>query len=147
MTLALQLAGGTELGEQARRSWDKLHYAVQNGDERKARSDLPPRISVQPGWTLPKALFRSVSRALLESRRLRFLYQGSADPEARWRLVDSWQLFFQDRWYLRGGDPAARSTRVFRLDRVQEHELTQETYQLPASQRGADQSVSAPRGL
>ncbi len=138
VTLATLLAGPSEVGKLARQGWNKLHYAVANGQERKARNDLPARVSARAAWQLPAALMKVISTALLESRRLRLLYQGFNDPEPRWRTVEPWQLFFQDRWYLRAWDPTSQGCRNFRAERMQECELTNETFELPASQRGTD---------
>jgi len=138
ITLALSQAGPNELGTLARRAWDKLHYAVVNGQERRSKADLPAMLSARSGWQMPAGLLRSLSHGLLESLRLRILYQGLSDSAARWRLIDPWQLFFQDHWYLLGWDPATRSTKTFRTERIQECQLTEETFIRPNHQTAAD---------
>lgn len=137
-TLLAELAGENDIGKIARRGWDKLHYVVQNGEERKTRSTLPVMLSAQAGWNLPAPILKALSQGLVEQRRLRLLYRGLADAEARWRLVDPWQLFFQGRWYLRAWDPATQLAKTFHTERIQECQVTSEAFQLPASLRSAD---------
>ena len=138
VTLAMQLVGTNEVGRLARQGWGKLHYAVANGKEKQAKADLPALMSSRTVWTLPTKLMKVLSVGLLECRRLRLFYQGLADVEPRWRLVEPWQLFFQDHWYLRAWDPASQSCKNFRTDRMHQCELTQETFTRPASQHGVD---------
>lgn len=135
LTLSTQMAGETSLGQLARQGWGKLHYAVHNGQERQARNDLPHQVSSKVGWELPVQVMETVSRALLAHRRLRLLYQGLKDSEPRWREVEPWMLFFQDRWYLHAWDPAAEATRNFRLERVHEMELLEPTFTPPPAHR------------
>jgi predicted DNA-binding transcriptional regulator YafY len=136
VTLAVSMVANTELGALARSGWDKLHYAVVNGKEKRSKTDLPALLSSSTGWNMPMKMVRSLSTALLESRRLRVSYQGLSDSQPRWRLIDPWQLFFQDRWYLRAWDPAAQMAKNFRTDRILECQLSEETFRLPDSQRG-----------
>lgn len=112
VTLATLLVGKSDVGELARQGWNKLHYAVANGQERKVKADLPTHVSAQTAWALPKAQLKVISTALLEGRRLRLYYQGYNDSAPRWRLIEPWQLFFQDRWYIGAYDPAGRAPRI-----------------------------------
>ncbi|MBS2039194.1 WYL domain-containing protein [bacterium] len=129
VTLALHQAGPSELGELARRGWDKLHYAVINGRERRSKADLPILLSSQSAARMPLPIISTLTTGLLDSRRIRLLYLGLSDRSARWRLVEPWQLFFQDQWYLSAWDPAAMSSKTFRADRICECELTHEVFQ------------------
>jgi predicted DNA-binding transcriptional regulator YafY len=136
-TLLTQLPGNSEVGKLARQGWDKLHYAVQNGNERRHKADLPTFLSVQAGWNLSTQMLRSLSEALVNSRRLKIHYQGLADADPRWRLVEPWQLFFQDHWYLRAWDPATKMAKTFRTERILDCQLTDEQFHLPSSQRSS----------
>lgn len=138
VTLATLLVGKSDVGELARQGWNKLHYAVANGQERRVKADLPTHVSAQTAWALPKGQLKLISTALLEGRRLRVNYQGYNDTVPRWRLIEPWQLFFQDRWYIRAYDPASQSTKNFRTERMRECQLTEEKFVLPNSQRGAN---------
>jgi predicted DNA-binding transcriptional regulator YafY len=132
VTLALHQAGQSDLGSLARQGWDKLHYAVVNGRERRSKADLPPLLSVRTSVQLPVGFLEALTTGLLDCRRVRLLYQGLSDPYERWRLVEPRQLFFQDQWYLSGWDPAARSQKTFRADRIKQCELTVESFQREA---------------
>lgn len=132
VTLALHQAGTSDLGLLARQGWDKLHYSVATGQERRSKSDLPPLLSVRSTAQLPLAVVGTLTAGLLDCRRLRLLYRGLSDETARWRLVDPWQLFFQDQWYLLAWDPAAKSSKTFRAQRIEKCEVTDETFQRPA---------------
>jgi len=133
VTMATLLAGKSQLGTLARQGWGKLHYAVLNGQERKAKNDLPRWISAQTSWELPAEFIKTISTALLDSRRLRFLYRGTKDQEPRWRSVEPWQLFFQDRWYLSAWEPESQLSKNFRTERMLELELCAETFERPHS--------------
>lgn len=110
----------------------------KTGTNVAAKQDLPVLLSAQAGWNLPTQLLRVLSEGLINSRRLRLNYRGLSDPEPRWRLVDPWQLFFQDHWYLRGWDPATATAKTFRTERILDSQLTDERFKLPDSQRGSD---------
>ena len=131
VTLATLLAGPKELGQTARRGWNKLHYAVANGRERRAKADLPLQVSAQTSWDLPTELLKALSTALLESRRVRLHYHSFKDPSPRWRVVEPVQLFFQDRWYLCAHDPENSIQKNFRIDRIRKFELLQEIFKRP----------------
>jgi len=136
LTLATSLAGKSQVGQLARQGWTKLHYAVANGQERKAKNDFPQRLSVRTEWNLPTEYLTTISMALLQSRRLRLLYQGFRDSAPRWRLIEPWHLFFQDRWYVHAWDPASQAIKNFRIERMQQLEILDETFLIPAAQRG-----------
>ena len=135
LTIATQLAGETSLGKLARQGWGKLHYVVHNGQERLARNDLPHLVSSRVSWELPADVMETISRSLLLRLCLRLFYLGVKDVQPRWREVEPWMLFFQDRWYLHAWDPAAQATRNFRLDRIQSMELLEQTFSPPPAHR------------
>ncbi|MBS2034627.1 WYL domain-containing protein [bacterium] len=132
VTLATLLAGPKDLGQLARRGWNKLHYAVLNGQELRAKSDLPLKVSTQTSWDLPGDLLKALSTALLDARRVRLFYHSFKDPEPRWRVIEPAQLFFQDRWYLCARDPQEGLHKNFRLERIREFELLKETFKRPS---------------
>jgi predicted DNA-binding transcriptional regulator YafY len=131
VTLALHQAGSSDLGLLARQGWDKLHYSVAAGQERRSKADLPPLLSVRSTAQLPLAVVGTLTTGLLDCRRVRILYRGLSDETARWRIVEPWQLFFQDQWYLLAWDPAAKSSKTFRAQRIEKCETTEETFVRP----------------
>ena len=134
VTLALHQAGTSDLGILARQGWDKLHYSVPTGQERRSKADLPPLLSVRSTAQLPLAVVGTLTAGMLDCRRIRILYRGLSDETARWRMVEPWQLFFQDQWYLLAWDPAAKSTKTFRAQRIEKCEATEETFKRPQNE-------------
>ena len=132
VTMATLLAGPKDFGQIARRGWSKLHYAVINGQEKRVKADLPLKVSAQTSWDLPADLLRTLSTALLDAKRLKLNYHSFKDPEPRWRVVEPAQLFFQDRWYLCARDPQDSLHKNFRVERIREFELTEQTFKRPA---------------
>jgi proteasome accessory factor C len=138
LTLTTSLAGNTDLGQLARQGWSKLHYTVLNGQERTARNDLPHLVSSRVTWDLPAAVMEAISQSLIRHRRLRMFYFGLKDSEPRWREVEPWMLFFQDRWYLHAWDPSAKATRNFRLDRIHAMSVLDDVFDPPPAHRLSD---------
>jgi predicted DNA-binding transcriptional regulator YafY len=138
LAMSVPLSDSFGLGEAARRGWDKLHYAVINGQEKRARNELPELLSAQFGWSLSAETMRTLSLALVEKRRLRVLYRNRDAVEAEWRLVEPRQMFFQDRWYVRVWDVDKQVIRNFRPDRIRDLELLTETFSIPQAEIGAD---------
>ena len=138
LSMTVPLSDSFGLGQAARRGWDKLHYAVVNGQERRAKNDLPAMLSVQFGWSLSAETMHILGLALVEKRCLRVLYRSREKLEAEWRLVEPRQMFFQSRWYLRVWDTEKQEIRNFRPDRIQDLELLPDTFQIPQSEIGVD---------
>jgi predicted DNA-binding transcriptional regulator YafY len=138
MTLAIQSAGDSEVGQRAKAAWTKLHYAVINGVEKHIQSDLPARLSSNAPQTLPIDQLTVICSALLDSKRLRLLYQGLNDTQPRWRTVEPRRQFFQDRWYLSCWDLETALLKNFRLDRISEIEETGESFVLDPKDRASD---------
>ncbi len=132
VTMATLLAGPRDFGAVARRGWSKLHYAVINGQEKRLKADLPLKVSAQTSWELPTDLLKTLSTALLDARQLRLNYHSFKDAEPRWRVVEPAQLFFQDRWYLCARDPQDSLHKNFRIERIREFELLEQTFKRPA---------------
>ena len=132
VTLATLLAGPKDLGQTARRGWSKLHYAVLNGREQRLKADLPVQVSVQTSWDLPQDLLKTLSTALLDACRVRLLYHSFKDAEPRWRVVEPAQLFFQDRWYLCARDPEDSLHKNFRIERILQYELLEQSFKRPS---------------
>jgi predicted DNA-binding transcriptional regulator YafY len=138
MTLAIQSAGDSEVGQRAKAAWTKLHYAVTNGVEKHIQSDLPSRLSSHSFDSLPIEQLTVICNALLDSKRLRLLYQGLNDTQPRWRTVEPRRQFFQDRWYLSCWDLETATIKTFRLDRISEIEETGESFVLDPKERAND---------
>jgi len=138
LTMTVALGDASGLGPIARRGWDKLNYAVVNGQERRAKNELPQMLSAQFGWSVSPQTMESLSKALVEKRRLRIFYRNRDAVKAKWRTIEPWQMFFQDRWYVRGFDCAKKEIRNFRPDRINRLQVLNESFEIPTSERKAD---------
>lgn len=138
LSMTVALGDGSGLGAVARRGWDKLNYAVINGQERRAKNELPQMLSAQFGWSVSAATMHALSRALVEKLKLRIQYRNRDALKAQWRVIEPWQMFFQERWYLRGMDCEKGEIRNFRPDRIQRLEVLKESFVIPTSERKAD---------
>ncbi|MBX3171109.1 MAG: WYL domain-containing protein [Candidatus Eremiobacteraeota bacterium] len=138
LTMTVALGDASGLGSIARRGWDKLNYAVINGQERRAKNELPQMLSAQFGWSVSPATMESLSKALVEKYRLRIFYRNRDALEPQWRLIEPWQMFFQDRWYVRGLDCQKKEIRNFRPDRINDLQVLNERFEIPTSERKAD---------
>lgn len=132
LSLCVPLGASSGMSTVARQAWDKLSYAVVNGQERNLKQELPGLLSSRLGWSGSASTMQALGMALVERRRLRLLYQGLQDEQALWRTVDPWQMFFQGNWYLRGLDVAKQAPRTFRPDRIQQIEVLTETFEPPS---------------
>lgn len=138
LTMTVALGDASGLGSIARKGWDKLNYAVLNGQERRAKNELPQMLSAQFGWSLSAVIMESLGRALVEKFRLRIHYRNREALEPQWRTIEPWQMFFQDRWYVRGFDCQKKEIRNFRPDRINDLEVLPERFEIPTSERKAD---------
>ena len=138
LAMTVPLSDSCGLGQAAKRGWDKLHYAVVNGQERRAKSELPELLSAQFGWSLSAETMQALLLALVEKRRLRVLYRNRTAVEAEWRVVEPRQMFFQERWYVRVFDTEKQEIRNFRPDRIHDLEILSENFQVPLCEIGLD---------
>lgn len=72
-------------------------------------------------------LGRELNSAIESGRRVRFTYWSYGRDAVEQRLVEPWRLMTQDgEWYLSGLDVAKQGARRFRLDRIDDLEITDE---------------------
>lgn len=70
---------------------------------------------------------RTLSAAVDAGRRVRFTYWSYGRDAVEQRLVEPWRLLSQDgEWYLSGLDVGKEGARRFRLDRIDDLEVTDE---------------------
>jgi proteasome accessory factor B len=78
------------------------------------------------------ALFETLSRALRDAVRVRFLYRKLRSTEAEERTVEPWHLAcVEQQWYLFGRDLARDGVRTFALTRMTDAEAQPDTFQRP----------------
>lgn len=110
------------------------HVAATLGDELPGLDDaleavrraagVPQGVRVAPEPAT--AHLGPLRRAVSEGRRVDLTYRGRADAGARRRQVDPWELVLhRGSWYLHGHDHDAEDLRTFRLDRVEDVEVTE----------------------
>ena len=91
-------------------------------------------VAIEPGpWvvtTSAEYLIRAAT-AIRTGRRVRFAYQSNAGAETH-RTIEPYAVQHTDgRWYLVGYCLAREALRTFRLDRVSDLEVCEETFQAP----------------
>ena len=70
--------------------------------------------------------------AVTEQHRVRLRYRGRADAVPRERVVDPWELLLhRGTWYLHAHDLHADDLRTFRLDRIDDVEVTDQPVTVP----------------
>ncbi len=98
-------------------------------------------LSVVPPATLPDGeLVSDLAGAVGEGMRVRLRYRSGRGQETR-RVVDPYAVLQREgRWHLFGHCHLRKDTRLFRVDRVLEAEVTQEVFEPPAE-------LGAPDGV
>lgn len=122
------LAGGMALSETGQappaleRAIDKLARVIVPDAEELLSVDLP----VEP------ELVDVLRRGATENRAVDMTYTSISRGETTKRLVEPWSVFSSlGNWYVSGYCHRAHGERVFRVDRIQEAELTDEPFDPP----------------
>jgi len=98
-------------------------------DQASGRSLPIERIRVLASGSrrLDQAVFRAVSSALLNRKRLRFRYRARSTDATTERVVSPQRLaHYRDNWYLDAWDHSRDALRSFALDRVREPQALEE---------------------
>ncbi len=116
-----------QLGGIGREAMRKLQGLMKGEKAEKAR-ELPRVVQVQPGeqheW-IPLLM-----SAVTQRRRVRFEYARGDVPT---RTLDPYTLFYQnERWYVQGFDHLRKDLRSFRLARMQQLEVLDQHFPMPA---------------
>lgn len=130
---AVEPLQGSPLEATLRDSFKRLSGALQ-GEVSFRWSDLDEAFSVKDSGVVPAdvRLFEKVSRAVLESRELRFEYRkidgGSWEPRSvrPFHLAD-----FDGGWYMIGHDEARKARRTFALQRMKAVKVKKTTFLRP----------------
>ncbi|MHC2584214.1 helix-turn-helix transcriptional regulator [Bradyrhizobium diazoefficiens] len=116
----------------------KIRAAMRHGRRRATETDVEAllraeRIAVQAGPrpTEDPAILMILRRALLEMKRLRFVYHGGSKPGAS-REVVPYGIIFGRMNYLIGADAGATKPKHWRLDRIERLECLDEAATPPA---------------
>jgi len=101
--------------------------ALQVGADSVVRTDAVALLETPTG-------LERLDEGVRRGRRVRFSHQG------RRRRLDPWAIVFRwGRWYVTGFDPDRQATRTFRVDRLQDVEVTDEPREVaPTEGRAAD---------
>jgi predicted DNA-binding transcriptional regulator YafY len=85
-----------------------------------------------PGLDALAALLEHLRGAIRESHRVQLLYQAASRPNPETRQLDPYALAFRwGWWYVVGFCHTRHALRTFRLDRIQELTVLQQTFQAP----------------
>lgn len=97
-----------------------------------ARRTLVTTGLVHPGLDSLAATLESLRSAIRESQRVQMRYQGASRPNPETRQVDPYALAFRwGWWYVVGYCHTRRELRTFRLDRIQELTVLEQSFQPP----------------
>ena len=127
--------------------WGRLYQESAQGALAKLENVLPDEQRDEIAWaqrTLiatgmhradPSALaplLEKLRRAARENHRVKMLYQSTTSAEAMERQVDPYALVHRSGWwYLVGYCHLRGAPRTFRVDRIQNLELSSQTFQMP----------------
>lgn len=84
--------------------------------------------------TAPTGLFDKLQRAVADHHRIQIEYHTYSHDTLSVRVVDPWRVqLLNGHWYLQGHCHSAEDTRKFRLDRIREFRLLDETFEAPTN--------------
>jgi predicted DNA-binding transcriptional regulator YafY len=128
--------------------WGKLYKQAAGGVLAKLDNLLPEQGRQEAGWARRSIYITGMHRGELEAitphleklrdalragMRLRLLHQGRNRAEPTRRLVDPYALVYRwGWWYLVGYCHLRKAVRSFRLDRIQELDVTETPSAIPA---------------
>jgi predicted DNA-binding transcriptional regulator YafY len=144
----LSLYSDTPLYNSAKRLLDDITAPLTKDDT------TPPwyenRIVVPPVASAPvnPALWDCIISAMRENRLITFEYCGTWDNNYHTRLVQPYQLLFDNGvWFLYGYSEERSAARIFNLSRIQNASLTNEIFKLPEDYDYAAQSDGSYFGV
>lgn len=124
------------------RALEKLEAALTPG-EAAAAAGLAERVAVELEGTGAEPVLAELRDAIANRRRLRITYYSFGRDEISEREIDPYVVFGAlGNWYVSAHDQSSREQRVFRVDRIKEIAMTDETFETP---EGFD-PASAARG-
>ncbi len=131
-----------------REMWGKLYQEAAQGAMAKLENVLPEEQRHEIAWArrtlvatdMHRAqldtlspLLEKVRRAAREQRRVVLIYRGRGQPESQPREVDPYAVVHRwGWWYVLGHCHLRNDIRFFRLDRIVELTLLEQTFQVPA---------------
>jgi predicted DNA-binding transcriptional regulator YafY len=137
---------GFPLASRARSALRKLRFDPGFPD-----AAAPVLFLERPGLAEEAETVRLISAALLERRRVRFLYHGMYRDQISERRVSPWGLLLQwGHWYLVGWDEDREDRRVFRVGRIEGCTVgtgAGKEYTIPEDFRLSDHLVVEPWAL
>lgn len=126
MGRAMAKLPGLEEASSLKRALDKLEGVV--GPE-AAETAAHIAVELETGEGESLAVLRE---AIAESRRVRMTYYSYGRDETTERVIEPWIVFGAMRaWYLAGRDVGKDEERVFRVDRIKQMDVLDETFDAP----------------
>ena len=128
--------------------WGQLYLDAARGALAKLDNVLPDEQRREIGWARRSLVVMSLHhpsldsqapvleklrRAIRELRRVEMVYSSASTPEPGRRQLDPYALVHRyDWWYVVGYCHTRREVRTFRVDRIHELSLVNETFQVPS---------------
>jgi len=101
-----------------------------------------------PGLDALAAILESLRRAIRESHQVQMRYQAASRPDPETRQLDPYALAFHwGWWYVVGHCHTRQALRTFRLDRIQELTVLEQTFRAPDSFDARAYMEETTRGL
>jgi predicted DNA-binding transcriptional regulator YafY len=127
--------------------WGQLYLDAARGALAKLDNVLPDEQRNEVGWARRSLVVMSLyhpsldsqapvleklRRAIREVRRVEMVYSSASTPEPGQRRLDPYALVHRyDWWYVVGYCHTRHEVRTFRVDRIHELSLVNETFQVP----------------
>lgn len=85
-----------------------------------------------PNKSIPAETWRIIDEALKQNRVITFVYQSLTDPRPYKRMVQPWQLIFDNgNWNLHALDIVKKASRRYSLGEMKNIQMTKEVFKLP----------------
>ena len=133
----MELVKGNPLYKEAQEVFESL--SVENHDLSLEKIKISPNSDNDriifvgaPNKEVPAETWRLIEKALRENRLIQFDYQSVLGTESKKRLVQPWQLIFDDgNWNLHALDVVKNRRSRYTLSEMKNLELTNEIFKLP----------------
>jgi proteasome accessory factor C len=113
------------------RALSKLEAAL-SPEEAAAAKGLAERVAVELEGTGAEPMLAELRDATANRRRLKITYYSFGRDELSEREIDPYVVFGAlGNWYVSAHDQASGEQRVFRVDRIKEMAVTEDTFALP----------------
>jgi proteasome accessory factor C len=128
---ALARLEGVFEADSLQRGLEKLEAAL-SPEEAAAAAALAERVAVELEGTGAEPMLAELRESIADRRRLKITYYSFGRDEISEREIDPYVVFGAlGNWYVSAHDHSSEEQRVFRVDRIKEMTVTDETFEPP----------------